>query len=173
MQGVQDSLYNYDSMSLSVLRSNVKMYFTSLLPKTSASKKKADEYEGLIYKQAYLAGIAGVADEDAVKPNYASSFYNSFATISSIGLDAWLADMKASKTGWNSSVFSKYDDNERRTILNITRPLEVAEDGIFTCPKCKGNRTHHYSRQVRSADEPATVFITCANKNCQYRWKEG
>lgn len=42
--------------------------------------------------------------------------------------------------------------------------------GIYTCNKCKSNLTSHYSLQVRSADEPMTVFITCLN--CANKWKE-
>jgi DNA-directed RNA polymerase subunit M/transcription elongation factor TFIIS len=70
---------------------------------------------------------------------------------------------------WDCPMFNKFVDNERRDIMNMTKPLEI-EEGIYTCPKCKGKKTNHYSRQMRSADEPATTFITCANKDCQYKW---
>ena len=70
---------------------------------------------------------------------------------------------------WDCPMFNQFVDNERRDIMNMTKPLEI-EEGIYTCPKCKGKKTNHYSRQMRSADEPATTFITCANKDCQYKW---
>ena len=85
-------------------------------------------------------------------------------------IEKTIQEMKTGKIGWNSISFDTYLDNEKRMIMNITKPLEV-EEGIYSCPRCKGRKTHHYSRQVRSADEPATVFITCANKDCQYKWK--
>ena len=72
--------------------------------------------------------------------------------------------------GWNSPLFHEHEEKERIDIKNIIQPMEVT-DGMYTCPKCKSNKTFFYSRQTRSADEPMTTFITCANNDCQYRWK--
>ena len=72
--------------------------------------------------------------------------------------------------GWNSPLFHQHADKERRDIINITKPVEVTE-GFYQCPACKGKKTHHYSRQMRSADDPMTTVITCANTDCQYRWR--
>jgi DNA-directed RNA polymerase subunit M/transcription elongation factor TFIIS len=80
--------------------------------------------------------------------------------------------LQQGKTGWDSVLFQPFLEAERRDILNLTKPLEV-EEGLYTCPKCKSKKTHSYTRQVRSADEPATTFITCANTDCSYKWKIG
>jgi transcription elongation factor S-II len=45
-----------------------------------------------------------------------------------------------------------------------------AEGGEFTCSRCKGTKTSHYSMQTRSSDEPMTVFVTCLT--CKKRWRE-
>lgn len=42
-------------------------------------------------------------------------------------------------------------------------------DGLFKCGKCKTYKTTYYQMQTRSADEPATTFVTCLN--CDNRWK--
>ena len=39
----------------------------------------------------------------------------------------------------------------------------------FTCRKCKGNKCTHYAMQLRSSDEPMTIFINCLG--CGNRWK--
>lgn len=44
-----------------------------------------------------------------------------------------------------------------------------SSDGIFKCSKCNKRKTTYYSRQLRSADEPMTNFITCLN--CGHKWK--
>ena len=80
--------------------------------------------------------------------------------------------LQQGKTGWDSVLFQPFLEAERRDIVNLTKPLEV-EEGLYTCPKCKSKKTHSYTRQVRSADEPATTFITCANTDCSYKWKIG
>jgi transcription elongation factor S-II len=48
---------------------------------------------------------------------------------------------------------------------------DVGKDhkGLFKCRKCKSWRTTYYQLQTRSADEPMTTFVTCAN--CENRWK--
>ena len=63
------------------------------------------------------------------------------------------------------SIASK--DEVRKEIKKIQMPIEVLE-GLFTCPKCQCKQTHHYAVQLRSADEPMTVFIHCLNKFCKY-----
>jgi len=41
--------------------------------------------------------------------------------------------------------------------------------GMFTCGKCKSNRTVYNQAQTRCADEPMTTFVTCVA--CGNRWK--
>lgn len=44
-----------------------------------------------------------------------------------------------------------------------------APEGLFKCGKCKSRKTTYYQLQTRSADEPATTFVTCVG--CGNRWK--
>ncbi len=46
--------------------------------------------------------------------------------------------------------------------------IEASTD-MFTCKKCKSNRCTFYEMQTRSADEPATIFITCLD--CGKSWR--
>lgn len=41
----------------------------------------------------------------------------------------------------------------------------------FQCGKCKKKQCTYYEVQIRSADEPATVFITCMS--CGNKWRQG
>lgn len=52
---------------------------------------------------------------------------------------------------------SKFDTN-----------IEASTD-MFTCKKCKSKKCTYYELQTRSADEPATIFITCLD--CGKHWK--
>jgi DNA-directed RNA polymerase subunit M/transcription elongation factor TFIIS len=72
--------------------------------------------------------------------------------------------------GWESPLYDEFLEIERRNVRNLCKPLEVVE-GLFTCAGCGSNKTHSYSRQMRSADEPMTTFVTCANKACGKKWK--
>ena len=42
-------------------------------------------------------------------------------------------------------------------------------EGMHTCGKCGHKRTKTQEFQMRSSDEPMTLFITCLN--CRHRWK--
>ncbi|KAL7753410.1 RNA polymerase III C11 subunit [Sorochytrium milnesiophthora] len=41
-----------------------------------------------------------------------------------------------------------------------------------TCPKCDHPRAYFMQIQIRSADEPMSIFYKCCNHDCGYRWKE-
>jgi len=40
------------------------------------------------------------------------------------------------------------------------------------CPKCEHTTAYYMELQIRSADEPMTIFFKCAQKECGYQWKE-
>mmetsp|Transcript_17406 Transcript_17406/g.28596 ORF Transcript_17406/g.28596 Transcript_17406/m.28596 type:complete len:110 (-) Transcript_17406:785-1114(-) len=42
-----------------------------------------------------------------------------------------------------------------------------------TCPQCSNTHAYFMQLQIRSADEPATLFFKCTNNDCQHRWREG
>lgn len=44
-------------------------------------------------------------------------------------------------------------------------------EGMYTCEKCKGRRTQSKEIQMRSADEPMTIFIRCID--CGNEWRIG
>ena len=54
--------------------------------------------------------------------------------------------------------------------ITFTQPkLEMMNDGLHKCYKCKSIKTTYYQLQTRSSDEPMTNFITC--HNCDNKWK--
>lgn len=103
---------------------------------------------------------------------YKENLLTVLTMLQTLPVEAVLHEMKTNQHNLSSVLFKPFVEAERRDIMNLTKPLEV-EEGLYTCPKCKSKKTHSYSRQVRSADEPATTFITCANTDCSYKWKIG
>jgi transcription elongation factor S-II len=52
---------------------------------------------------------------------------------------------------------------ERKTTRDASKfntNVQASTD-MFTCRKCKSKRSSYVELQTRSADEPATIFITC------------
>ncbi len=56
----------------------------------------------------------------------------------------------------------------KRDASKYTSNIEASTD-MFTCKKCKSKRCTYYELQTRSADEPATIFVTCLD--CGKHWK--
>lgn len=56
----------------------------------------------------------------------------------------------------------------RRDANKFTKNIQASTD-TFTCRKCKSKKCTYYELQTRSADEPATIFITCLNCSHNFR----
>lgn len=63
---------------------------------------------------------------------------------------------------------------QQQAMRQLRRETDVdasnAPDGAYTCGKCKSKKTVYTSVQIRSADEPATIFVRCLN--CAKAWKD-
>ena len=60
------------------------------------------------------------------------------------------------------------DKKRKRDENKYTNNAQSSTD-MFTCKKCKSKRCTYYELQTRSADEPATIFVTCLD--CGKNWK--
>lgn len=65
---------------------------------------------------------------------------------------------------WQELIEQKIKRDANKFVTNIQ-----ASTDIFTCKKCKSKRCTYYELQTRSADEPATIFVTCLD--CGKNWK--
>ena len=65
---------------------------------------------------------------------------------------------------WDKMIRAKSERDKNKYEIN----MEAATD-TFTCRKCKSKKCTYYVQQVRSSDEPSTVFVQCCV--CGTRWK--
>jgi DNA-directed RNA polymerase subunit M/transcription elongation factor TFIIS len=65
---------------------------------------------------------------------------------------------------WRARMEMKTQRDKSKLSTNI----EASTD-LFTCKKCRSKKCTYYELQTRSADEPATIFITCLD--CGKNWK--
>ena len=77
---------------------------------------------------------------------------------------AFMTHQELSPDRWSEMIKAKIirDKNKFETTIS-------ASTDTFTCRKCKGNQCTHYCQQLRSADEPMTVFVQCIS--CGNRWE--
>lgn len=66
-------------------------------------------------------------------------------------------------------VWEEIIDRRMKKDMHIYESKPQAMTNEFKCGKCKKNECVYQELQVRSADEPMTIFITCLN--CGNKWK--
>ncbi len=59
-------------------------------------------------------------------------------------------------------------DAKLQAILNPPRSVNKSSD---KCRKCGENNVMYQEIQMRSIDEPATVFFQCSNYKCKATWR--
>jgi DNA-directed RNA polymerase subunit M/transcription elongation factor TFIIS len=77
---------------------------------------------------------------------------------------ASMTHQEMNPTRWKELLEQKMKRDANKFTTNIQ-----ASTDMFTCKKCKSKRCTYYELQTRSADEPATIFVTCLD--CGKNWK--
>ncbi|KAG0166205.1 DNA-directed RNA polymerase III subunit RPC10 [Apophysomyces sp. BC1034] len=58
-------------------------------------------------------------------------------------------------------------------VLGGAKAWENVDTTEATCPKCEHEKAYFMQIQIRSADEPSSIFYKCCNETCQHQWREG
>ena len=77
---------------------------------------------------------------------------------------AFMTHQEMNPERWRELIDRKIKRDESKLTTNIQ-----ASTDMFTCKKCRSKKCTYYELQTRSADEPATIFITCLD--CGKHWK--
>ena len=65
---------------------------------------------------------------------------------------------------WNTLI----DKKTKRDASKCNKKVGASTD-MFKCSRCQSKNCTYYEMQTRSADEPATIFITCLT--CDKHWR--
>jgi transcription elongation factor S-II len=77
---------------------------------------------------------------------------------------AFMTHQEMNPEKWNELISIKIKRDESKYVNRV----EASTD-IYQCRKCRSRKCTYYSAQIRSADEPMTVFISCLD--CGQNWK--
>lgn len=167
--------YKYNNMEEQSCREKMKQLFMEILE----SVKNAETFEKYARLNSFdrKPALKYYVEHCRLLFDYLYEFKREgsiqpFSNKKKLRLSDILDLVKKNQINYQSPFYDAYRDEVKKEIKKIQMPIEVLE-GLFTCPKCQGKQTHHYAVQLRSADEPMTVFIHCLNKFCKYKWRKG
>lgn len=110
----------------------------------------------------------------------ARSIVNNLDTTSYVGNQRLLSRLNDNEFAPHETPFMKPEnlyperwaailDLKMKKDMHVFEEKPKAMTDEFKCGKCKNRRCVYQELQVRSADEPMTLFITCLN--CGHKWK--
>jgi len=69
------------------------------------------------------------------------------------------------RAAYNDNARKNYEEEIDSSVYKAKR-----SDSVYQCGKCKSNKVDITALQLRSADEPMTIFANCTN--CGKEWQE-
>jgi transcription elongation factor S-II len=128
--------------------------------KEASSKKIIKKWENPRFVQIYLDRLRSIYI-NLKDTSFLNRIKNGEVTPLNI---ACMTHQEMNPSQWRDLIEQKV----MRDASKYTNNIQASTD-MFTCKKCKSKRCTYYELQTRSADEPATIFITCLD--CGKNWK--
>ena len=130
----------------------------------------------MIEKYVFETSENQTDDKEQLEKVYIQNLYQIIGDISrGVKLKDILSNIKNGKLGWEHIAFNEIKNRIDEQDGFIENPFQV-EEGIFQCKFidkksgkiCGSKRVFSYTRQVRSSDEPMSVYSTCVQ--CGSKW---
>lgn len=128
--------------------------------KEATSKKILKKWENPYFAQLYLDRLRSVY-MNIKNDELMTLIQNNEITPQAL---AFMTHQEMNPEHWRVLI----DQKVKRDASKYTNNIQASTD-MFTCKKCRSKRCTYYELQTRSADEPATIFITCLD--CGKNWK--
>ena len=128
--------------------------------KEASSKKIIKKWENPLFVQIYIDRLRTIY-LNLKNPTLLTQLTNKEILPQQF---AYMTHQEMDSSHWKELLEQKM----KRDANKFTTHIQASTD-MFTCNKCKSKRCTYYELQTRSADEPATIFITCLD--CGKNWK--
>ena len=128
--------------------------------KEANSKKIVKKWENPHFSQLYLDRLRSIYNNIKNK-DLLEQIKSGEITPQTL---AFMTHQEMNPQQWHSLIEKKMKRDASKFNTNIQ-----ASTDMFTCKKCRSKRCTYYELQTRSADEPATIFVTCLD--CGKHWK--
>jgi transcription elongation factor S-II len=128
--------------------------------KEANNRKIVKKWENRAFAQIYTDKLRAVY-MNLKNPDLLQQIKNADISAQSI---AFMTHQELNPERWKTLI----DQKIKRDASKFTTNIQASTD-MFTCKKCKSKKCTYYELQTRSADEPATIFVTCLD--CGKHWK--
>jgi transcription elongation factor S-II len=128
--------------------------------KEATSRKIIKKWDNPYFAQLYLDRLRTIYF-NLKKPELLEQIKNGEITPQTL---AFMTHQEMDPSHWKELIERK----TKRDASKFTTNLQASTD-MFTCKKCRSKKCTFYELQTRSADEPATIFVTCLD--CGKHWK--
>jgi transcription elongation factor S-II len=128
--------------------------------KESTNRKIIKKWENPFFVQLYIDRLRSIYS------NLKNGYFRDTIIVECIEPQsiAFMTHQEMNPGRWTALIQQKALRDQSKLTTNI----EASTD-MYTCKKCKSKRCTYYELQIRSADEPATIFVTCLD--CGKHWK--
>jgi transcription elongation factor S-II len=130
--------------------------------KEARRRKIVKKWENQSFQQLYVDHLRSIFCNLDTSPNIITQLKQKELTPETL---AFMTHQEFDPAHWKILIDRKIKRDESKFVKNIH-----ASTDMFTCKKCKSKKCTYYELQTRSADEPATIFITCLD--CGKNWKK-
>ena len=158
-ENVQIKLYSIIQMDQAAA-TNLEKGIYNYAIQESNFKKIVKKWENPVFAQLYLDRLKTVYT-NLKSPTLMSALRNGEIAPQTL---PFMTHQEFAPEKWKDLLEQKM----KRDIAKYDKKIEASTD-MFTCKKCHSKKCTYYELQTRSADEPATIFVTCLD--CGKHWK--
>jgi DNA-directed RNA polymerase subunit M/transcription elongation factor TFIIS len=156
-------------------RENLRTKFASLIP-----EKTATNLEKAIFNYAIKEATKKKIIKKWENPFFAQIYTDRLRTIHRNLNKEIIAAIKSGELTPQQFAFMTHQEMNpehwaeliqqkvKRDASKFNTNIEASTD-MYTCKKCRSKRCTYYEMQTRSADEPATIFVTCLDCGKHFR----
>jgi DNA-directed RNA polymerase subunit M/transcription elongation factor TFIIS len=135
-----------------VITTNIEKGVYNYAIKEANSKKIIKKWNNPYFSQIYVDRLRTLY-VNLKNPDLLQQVLNKSITPQTL---VFMTHQEMKPERWSDLIEQKIKRDASKYATNVQ-----ASTDMFTCKKCKGKRTTFYELQTRSADEPATIFVTC------------
>jgi transcription elongation factor S-II len=142
------------------IASNLEKAIFNYAIKEATQKKIIKKWENPYFKQLYVDRLRTIVN-NLKHPEILQQLQSEELKPQ---VFVFMTHQEMNPSRWSTLIQQKI----KRDASKFNTNIEASTD-MFTCKKCKSKKCTYYELQTRSADEPATIFITCLD--CGKHWK--